>query len=470
MKAVLAIDLGATSGRAVLGFIKANKLIIREIKRFSNTPIKVKGLLCWDVEVLFSHILDSIKTAKEAAEIVSVGIDTWGVDFALLDEQGKLLALPVHYRDERTRGILTQVAEFASLSDLYGKTGNQLMEINTLFQLMKTKSELPDKYFKADQLLLMPDYFNYLLTGKAVVEKSIASTTQMLNPLTQDWNQEVLSLFEITDAMLPNIVKEGHRLGKIKPEYQLGSVEVINVCEHDTASAIASIPKVKDPVLYISSGTWSLIGTELKHPILTKEAFEGQFTNELGHDSSVTFLKNCTGLWIVEELRRAFQRQGQTFEFADITTMVEAVSTTVPIIDTESPEFSQPGDMIHKIQAFCRQTQQNVPQAPGELFACAYHSLASQYKLVIEQLESLTHETYEEIYFMGGGSKSAYFTQLVANMTNKPCITGLSEATAIGNIIVQLIAQGDLKDMVAAKALVQNSFEFQIYTPKKEGT
>lgn len=468
MKSVLAIDLGATSGRAILYYILDDKLQSEEISRFENRPIKERGFLCWDVELLFSYILEAIRLANQKSDLQSVGIDTWGVDFALIEGSGQLVSSPVHYRDSRTRGVLEEVAQCSSLSDLYYKTGNQLMEINTLFQLLRTKSRTPDVYYKAETLLMIPDYLNYRLTGKKIVERTIASTMQMVNPFTKTWNEEILETFEIPNHILPELVNEGTLLGNVLEEYQVGTPKVITVCEHDTASAIVAIPTEDERTLYISSGTWSLIGTELPFPIINEYSLKYNFTNEAGHSGTTTFLKNCTGLWIVEELRRNFEQLGLNYSFDDITNMVLEVNESVAIIDTDSPEFAEPGNMIEKIKFYAEKTNQPIPQTSGELFKTAYNSLAHKFREVIVQLEMILGDEFEKIHVIGGGSKSSYFSQLIADVTKKVVITGLSEATSIGNALMQFIALGDLNSIKDARKLVKNSIEFKHYYPNKE--
>lgn len=468
MKSVLAIDIGATSGRAVLARIEGGQLIMEEINRFANTPIKERGHLCWNVDFLFSKILESIQKAVDQSELLSIGIDTWGVDFVLMNSEGERLSLPVHYRDGRTNEILESVSQMASLSDLYYKTGNQLMEINTLFQLLAARKEAPDDYYKVDKLLMMPDYFHFLLTGKKAIERSIASTTQMINPITSDWNHEILALFDISASLLPSIVKEGTILGKVKPEFGFGDVKVVNVCEHDTASAVVAIPCQGQDCLFISSGTWSLIGTEISAPIISQKSLEYNFTNETGHDGTTTFLKNCTGLWIVEELRREYKLRRQCYSFEDIMAMVIACDSEVAIVDTESPEFAEPDRMIEKIRRYAERTNQAIPITAGEVFKSAYLSLAHKYKEVIKQLEELTANTYQTLNLIGGGSKSEYFSQLVADVTGKTVMTGLTEATAIGNSIIQMIAMGEIETLTSAKEMIRQSITTTYYYPTQK--
>lgn len=468
MKSVLAIDLGATSGRAVLYGIIDGKLTSEEISRFENKPIKQKGLLCWDVELLFTYILQAIKVAGQKSDLQSVGIDTWGVDFVLLDNKGKYVSLPVHYRDSRTKGVLKEVEQLSSLSDLYYKTGNQLMEINTLFQLLRTRTQTPEFFFKAETLLMIPDYLNYLLTGKKAVERSIASTMQLVNPFTKTWNHEILETFELSESLFPSLVAEGVTLGRVLEKYEVGQPQVITVCEHDTASAIAAIPTNNEKTLFISSGTWSLIGTELTSPIVSSQSLEYSFTNEAGHSGTTTFLKNCTGLWIVEELRRDYENKGQIFNFETITEMVMAVKEPVAMIDTDSEEFASPGQMIEKIQVYAHKTNQKIPGTAGELFKVAYTSLANKYREVIQDLENILGYSFESIQLIGGGSKSHYFSQLVADVTKKEVITGLTEATSVGNALVQLVALGELSSMKEAKELVRQSIILTTFYPNQK--
>lgn len=468
MESVLAIDLGATSGRGVLYWIEDGLLKAEELSRFENIPIKERGNLCWNSHQLMEHIVLAIKLAQEKSDLQSVGIDTWGVDFALLDSQGELIAQPVHYRDSRTNGVLEEIGSYSSLEELYYKTGNQIMEINTLFQLIRLKNRQPDQYYKADRLVMVSDYLNYMLTGQIAIEKTIASTMQLLNPYTREWNKELLASFEIADNLFPSLVKPGNILGRIQEKWGLRASKVINVCQHDTASAIASIPDDEERVLYISSGTWSLIGTVLSSPLISKESYDKEFTNEFGLDDSITFLKNCTGLWIFEELRRQFKEQGQEYSFQMITEMIENCQEDVARIDTENPEFASAGNMIEKITAYAQRTNQVLPSSPAHYFKIAYYGLAEKYKQVISELEDLLGYSFEKLYLLGGGSKSNYFSQLVADVTGKIVVTGLYEATSIGNALVQFKALGCVKDMKEAKELVKESITFNYFYPKEE--
>ncbi|HET1660458.1 TPA: rhamnulokinase [Streptococcus pneumoniae] len=396
MEAVLAIDLGATSGRAIVGYLSENKLVMEEINRFSNLPIRVKGHLSWDIDFLLAKILESIRLANTSYKILSIGIDTWGVDFGLVDNEGKLLLQPVHYRDERTKGVLKEISEMTELEKLYSETGNQILD----------------------------------------------------------------------SSLLPEIVSEGNVLGRIKKEYGLGDIPVVNVCSHDTASAIVSVPKTEGS-LFISSGTWSLVGVELTSPLLTTESFSYGFTNEVGKDGVITFLKNCTGLWIIEELRRSFERRGKAYSFDDIRTMVEKEKENLPLIDTESTEFATESDMHKTLTEYLAYHHETREWTDGQLFKIVYESLAETYRKAIELLEELTHKVYKRIYVIGGGARASYFNQMIADRTGKEVLTGLTEGTAVGNIVVQLIAMGQLKGMEEAHHVIEEFLQLESYYSQK---
>jgi len=312
----------------------------------------------------------------------------------------------------------------------------------------------------------MPDLFNYLLTGKFATEKSIASTTQLFDPRSQKWNQNILKLFELDSSLLPEIVSEGNVLGRIKEEYGLGDIPVVNVCSHDTASAIVSVPKTEDS-LFISSGTWSLVGVELTSPILNTESFSYGFTNEVGKDGVITFLKNCTGLWIIEELRRSFDRRGKAYSFGDIKIMIEKEKEDLPLIDTESPEFATESDMYKTLTEYLAYHHETREWTDGQLFKIVYESLAETYKKTIELLEKLTHKVYKRIYVIGGGARASYFNQMIADRTGKEVLTGSTEATAVGNLVVQLIAMGQLKGMEEAHHVIEEFLQLESYYSQK---
>lgn len=464
MGSVLAVDLGASSGRAILGELKDGKIALKEVNRFPNKPIYKRGILSWNTDYLFSEIKKSIMEAKEIAEVESIGVDTWGVDFGLLDEYGHLITFPANYRDSRTKGILKRVSNLFSLKELYMITGNQIMEINTLFQLLALRENNPELFYQTKTILLIPDLFNYLLTGKIAAECSIASTTQLTDPHTKKWSEEVLESFELSSQMFPKIVNEGNFLGITKSELGLGNIKVINVCQHDTASAVVSVPCEKN-ILFISCGTWSLIGTELNEPILNEQAINFNLTNESGHSGTTRLLKNCTGLWLIQELKRNYEEDGISYSYEEIANMVRLVSYNKCIIDTDDESFLEPGDMRERIVSHAKKTNQNVPKEPKEFFRCVYESLAYKYKEIIKEIEIVTNKKFEEIYIVGGGSKATFFCQLVANIAGKKVIAGPVEATAIGNIVIQLIALKEIKDVSEARKIISNSFNLIKYIP-----
>ena len=464
MGSVLAVDLGASSGRAIIGKLENGKIDLKEISKFSNKPIYKRGVMSWNIDYLFSEIKKSIIEARKITEIESMGIDTWGVDFALLNEFGDLITFPAHYRDARTNDVLRRVSNLVSLQDLYRVTGNRIMEMNTLFQLLALREKNPQFFYQAKTILLMADLFNYLLTGKIATECSIASTTQLTNPYTKEWSEYILNSFELPSEIFPKIVGEGNCLGIIKPELGFGKMKVINVCQHDTASAFISIPS-ENRFLFISCGTWSLIGTELNNPILSEEAMKFNLTNESGYNRTTRLLKNCTGLWLIQELKRNYEEEGINYSYGEIAEMASSVSFNKCFINTDDEIFLESGDIRGKIIAYAKKTNQSIPNEPKEFFRCAYESLAHKYREAIQEIEIVTDESFEEIYIVGDGSETTFFCQLIANITGKKVIAGLTEATAIGNIAIQLIALKKVKDVSEARKIISNSFNLITYMP-----
>jgi len=464
MTNVLALDLGASSGRAIVGNFKDGVISLNEVHRFNNIPTFDDQRMNWNIDELFKQIKMGIKKSQVDKKIDSLGIDTWGVDFGLLDERNNLIEPPTHYRDVNTKNILERISKLISLQELYEYTGNQIMEINTLFQLLSIKENRPELFYKARKLLLMSDLFNYFLTGEMVAERSIASTTQLMDPHSKEWSERIIDNFNLPRQLFPKLVADGNVLGPIKKELGLGEVKVINVCQHDTASAVLSIP-AEDPFLFISCGTWSLVGTELNHPVLNQRAREYNLTNETGFGKTTELLKNCTGLWIVQELKRNYQEAGIHYSYEEIAALASDITDPVCRIETDDANFMEPGDMRVKIAEFAMETGQKIPKHPGEFFKCAYESLAYKYKTVIQELEDTTEINYPEIHIVGGGSKSKYFCQLVANVTQKQVLAGPGEATAIGNILAQLISLGEIKDIHDARKVVKNSIEIVKYEP-----
>ena len=465
---VLAFDFGASSGRAIIGTFENGKISLEEIHRFDNGPVLMNGGFYWDLPKLFHEVKQGlIKAEKYGYE--SIGIDTWGVDYALITLDGLLLGNPYNYRDERTIPVFEKIKETIGESKLYKMTGIQNMNINTLYQLLETKENHPDFYALADRLILMPDLFGYLLTGKVYAERSMASTTQLLDPYTKDWNKKLIDKLGLDITKFPELVDSGTQIAPIKEEIckelDITPKMLTAIAGHDTASAVVAVPaKVKDFV-YISCGTWSLFGTELDEPCITEMSAEMNITNEGGHNRTTRFLKNIIGLWMIQETRRQFKREGKDYSYADMEKMAREAKPMQCFIDPDDPRFTPPGNQIQRIREFCQETGQYVPETDGEIVRCIYESLAMKYKYTFENLQKCTGKTFEAIHMVGGGTKDRFLCQMTADATNVPVIAGPIEATAAGNIAVQLIAAGEIKDLKEAREIIADSFSVQEFTP-----
>lgn len=471
-KKVLAVDFGASSGRVMLGIYCEDKITIKEVHRFSNDPVLVNGTMYWDVLRLFYEMKQGILKAKQDGRIESIGVDTWGVDFGLLDQKGYLLENPVHYRDGRTEGMLKKGFERISKEHFYQITGNQFMEINTIFQLLALKEQRFELLNQADCMLLMPDLFNYFLSGVKKSERSIVSTTQMGNPSESGWVKEVIEQFDIPEKILTEIVPTGTRLGSLREEIQkeLGIMEmdVIAVAGHDTQCALTAVPTEEEDFIFISCGTWSLFGTELKQPILTKESEERNITNEVGTDGRISFLKNIIGLWLVQESRRQWIREGKKYSFSELEKLAEEAKPFQCFIDPDAPEFVPSGDIPKRIQEYCRRTKQNVPQTEGEIVRCINESLALKYRYTLEEIKACTKKEYSAIHMVGGGIQSQLLCKFTAYASGIPVIAGPIEATVYGNIAIQLMTKGIIKDLKEARKVIANSEQSIIYSPEAQ--
>lgn len=447
MKRVLAFDFGASSGRAILATFENNKLSYKEVHRFENNPVEENGLLCWDFPTLFNEVKRGISMA---GDFDSIAFDTWGVDFGLLDSDGNLLAKPVHYRDTRTLKTYDEVFEKISKEELYAKTGNQIMNINTLFQVLA--SDLT----KAEKLLFMPDLFAYMLCKNAVCELSIASTSQMIDPKNKVFNKDLLEMFKIPQNILQEPIPSGTVIG----EYN--SAKVIAVAGHDTQCAVASLPSDEE-VLFLSCGTWSLLGTELDSPILTKESQALELSNEIGANGKVNYLKNIIGLWLIQESRRAWRRKGREYSYAYLEELALECEPFKYFIDPDAKEFAVPGDIPTLVQEFCTKTGQGKPETVGEIMRCIYESLALKYRFAVGQIKDITQKEFTALHVLGGGTKDNLLCQMTANSTNMPVIAGPIEATALGNIIIQLMALGEIKDLDEGRKLIKNTENLKNY-------
>ncbi len=469
-KRVLAFDFGASSGRAIIGCFDGDKITLEEVHRFSNDPVSVGGTVYWDVLRLFYEIKQGIIKAKIAGGFDSIGIDTWGVDFGLIDSEGKLMENPVHYRDARTVGLVDEAFKTMPKEKLYGITGIQFMELNTLFQLISLKKYRPWMLERADKMLFMPDLFGYMLTGKMCAEYSIASTSQLIDLDKRTWSKEILDAFGIKESVFAPLVQPGTVLGELSKEVceecGVDPVPVISVCGHDTQSAITSVPCEDGDFAFLSSGTWSLFGTELDKPIVNETSMNINITNEGGFDGSTGFLKNIIGLWLIQESRRQWKREGKEYSYADLEKLALAAEPFKCFIDPDAPEFVPHGNIPERVREFCRKTGQYVPETVGEIMRCIYESLAMKYRLTFEKLRECTERDYPVIHVIGGGTKDGLLCQMTANSCDRTVKAGPIEATVMGNVAVQLMSGGSVKNIGQARKIVADSSELKTFEPK----
>lgn len=469
-KRVLAFDFGASSGRAIIGCFDGDKITLEEVHRFSNDPVSVGGTVYWDVLRLFYEIKQGIIKAKIAGGFDSIGIDTWGVDFGLIDSEGKLMENPVHYRDARTAGLVDEAFKTMPKEKLYGITGIQFMELNTLFQLISLKKYRPWMLERADKMLFMPDLFGYMLTGKMCAEYSIASTSQLIDLDKRTWSKEILDAFGIKESVFAPLVQPGTVLGELSKEIceecGVDPVPVISVCGHDTQSAITSVPCEDGDFAFLSSGTWSLFGTELDKPIVNETSMNINITNEGGFDGSTGFLKNIIGLWLIQESRRQWKREGKEYSYADLEKLALAAEPFKCFIDPDAPEFVPHGNIPERVREFCRKTGQYVPETVGEIMRCIYESLAMKYRLTFEKLRECTERDYPVIHVIGGGTKDGLLCQMTANSCDRTVKAGPIEATVMGNVAVQLMSNGSVENIGQARKIVADSSELKTFEPK----
>lgn len=468
----LAFDLGASSGRAILGTLTNKQISLREIHRFENQMIQEENHYFWDIESLFSEILTGLKKCINEENITPhcVAIDTWGVDFGLLDYTGKISGNPFAYRDSLTDGAIEEVLKEIPGEELYKKTGIQFMQFNSLFQLWSLKKKYPNKLLSADKMMFIPDLLSYFLTGISYSEYTIASTSQLLNPETGRWDMSLLHTLQLPTHLLEELVEPGTIVGNIKADLQaklgVGPIPVAAVAAHDTASAIAAIPASGDDWAYLSSGTWSLLGVELDKPCLTKEAYEASFTNEGGVDSTIRFLKNITGLWLLSECKKVWDEEFD-YSYADLAVLSQSAPAFVSLVDPDDPRFSNPENMILSIQEFCKKTKQPIPKSIPEITRCIFESLALKYKATLNKLIEVTGKSVNRLHLIGGGSQNQVLCQFTANATGLKVIAGPAEGTALGNILMQARALGLINNLSEMREIVAENIETKTYTPKK---
>jgi len=467
---LLAFDLGAESGRAVLGRFDGTRIQLQDVHRFANVPAVTLDTMHWDVLRLYNEMLTGIrKCAHEFGGADSIGVDTWGVDFALLGRGGTLLGNPRHYRDLHTESVMEQAFQKVSPDKLFARTGIQFMRFNSLFQLLALQRDRSPLLDIAETLLFIPDLFHYYFTGVKANEYTNASTSQMLDPFARSWHAELLSDFSLPDRMLGSLISPGTVLGPLRSRIAVDTgmppVPVIAPATHDTGSAVAAVPAKGKSWAFISSGTWSLMGAEIDQPLVNEEVRAANFTNEGGIGGTIRFLKNVAGLWLVQECRRAWERDGNAFTYDDLAGLAMASKPFVSLVDPDDATFMLPERMPDALAAYCRKTGQPAPADPGAFVRCALESLALRYRWVLEKLEKLLGRRLDTIHIVGGGTQNRLLCQLTADACNRRVLAGPVEATALGNVLVQAIGLRLIGSLAEAREVVHRSFEVREYLP-----
>ncbi len=468
-KRVLAFDFGASSGRAIVGVFDGEKIELREVHRFSNDPVTINGTVYWDVQRLFFEIKQGILKAKEDGGFDSIGIDTWGVDFGLLRKDGTLIENPIHYRDKRNDGMAQKAKKYMSHEEMYDITGIQFMDFNTVFQLLSLKENRPYILEEADTLLFMPDLLSYMLSGVKSTEYSIATTSQMVDLKTRDWSDKIINDLGLKKDILTPIVATGTVIGQLSDEIceELGvpKADIVSVASHDTQSAITAAPCESEDFAFISSGTWSLFGTEVKEPVLNEASKKLNVTNEGGYGYSIAFLKNICGLWLIQESRRQWIREGTEYSYAELEKLALECEPFKCFIDPDAPEFATMGNLPERVREYCRKTNQYVPQTVGEIMRCIYESLALKYRLTFDGIMECTGKVYDRIHVMGGGTKDKLLLNMTAQSCNVDVYGGPIEATALGNIAIQFMSSGVISDIKQARKIIANGENLKLYQP-----
>lgn len=467
---VLAIDLGASSGRAVLGRYDGEKLETVEVHRFANEPVRAAGTLYWDTLGLLKEIRQSILNARDHGGFESLAVDTWGVDYGLLDKNGGLLGNPVHYRDGRTDGMPEVAAKMVSSEQFYAVTGTEQMAINTVYQLLAERAARPEWFGLAGTMLMTPDLLNYLLTGQRYTEASIASTSQLFDAQRRDWSEELINALGLPRGLFAPVVPSGTVVGRLSGELceELcleNEPKVIAVCSHDTQSALVAVPAQAEDFAFISCGTWALCGTELDGPVLTGESRRLNLTNECGYGGKTAYLKNITGLWLVQESRRQWIREGTEYGFQEIEDLAELEIPLRSFINPNEAAFATPGNLPRRIRAWCEQTGQPVPEGHAAVVRCINESLALQFRKTLTEISGCTGKAYHTIHMLGGGAKSPMLCRMTADACGCTVLAGPNEATVWGNLAVQLIALGELPGLQAARDMIRSCGRVTSYAP-----
>jgi rhamnulokinase len=464
----IACDLGAESGRVILGTVAADRISLEEIHRFPNTPRRIGTSIQWNIGQLWSETQSGLrKVAQRCSQIAGISTASWGLDYVLLNAAGETIPPAYHYRDPRTCLGVEMVRSKIPWETIFAETGIQFMPMNTLYQLA---AEEPGRLQQASQFLLIADAFNFWLSGIGRAEESLASTTQLYNPRTKDWSSLLLAALDIPRRILPGVVPSGMVLGPLRSSLNsdIRDANVIASCSHDTGAAVAGVPADGTTWAYLSSGTWSLLGVELSKPVMTDRARELNFTNEIGFGGTVRLLKNIVGLWIVQECKRSWTQNGQTCSYSSLTDAAAASAPFTSLINPADPRFLSPDDVPEKIADYCRQSGQSPPARPGATIRCVLESLALLYRKTLLEAEQLSGRGIDRLHIVGGGSQNALLNQFTANAIRRPVLAGPSEATALGNIIVQGIALGDLPSLEAGRELIRHSVEISTFAPRDE--
>lgn len=468
----VAFDIGATSGRCILGVYKRGELQIRELSRFENGMLQIHGHLYWNIFDLYTSIKEGITLASTETDgqIDGIGIDTWGVDFVYLASDGSIINLPRAYRDSYTDGIREQHSQLIPQREVYELTGIEFMNFNSLYQLFAAKTQNLSAFNMADKILFMPDALSYLLTGQKVCEYTIASTSQLINPHLKQFDNKLLATLGLVTDIFPPLIMPGRVIGNLSAEITKEcnideEVPVVAVAGHDTASAIAAIPADTSMFAYLSSGTWSLMGIEVSEPIIDQTSFELNFTNEGGVEGLTCFQKNITGMWLLEQCRKEWTRKGRSYTYSELIALATSVEEFRSLIDSDHPSFSNPANMLEAIQLFCKETNQAIPHTDAQIVRCIFESLALKYRSVLESLSEVAPFPIKKLYIIGGGARNSMVNQFTANSIGISVFAASSESTAIGNIMIQLKATGYINNLQEIRQVVSNSFEQEEYCP-----
>ncbi len=471
-KQYLAFDLGASGGRAILGAVANGRLQTREVHRFSNTPVAVGEHFYWDVLRLLHGIHTGLQNASENGGFCSAAVDTWGVDYGLIDAAGVLLQNPMHYRDTRTQGMAAQIEGLVSSEAFYRTNGLQQMEINTVYQLYADFTARPWLKNSAAAMLLMPDLFHFMLTGKQVTERSIASTTQLLDAATANWSDSLIDKLSLPRHIFTEIVPSGTVIGSLDDavcrQLAIPSAKITAVCGHDTQCAMAAIPASDEDFIFLSCGTWALFGTELAKPLITETSRRYAVTNEIGYGGRASFLQNISGLWLIQETKRILSQQGESYSYAQLEQLAQTEDAFISLINVDDPRFGTSGDMPARIRDYCKETGQPVPRSVGAVMRCIYESLALRFAKALSQITECTGKQYRSIHMVGGGVKDKLLCQMTADACQIPVLAGPVEATVCGNLLIQMLADGSVGSLEEARHITANSVTVEKYLPQND--